>query len=139
MSLHRLPVYIAVVCSLLSVPVLAENDAMQSDWLELVKGYKGGTLGAELVELKEGPTPDTQTITLAIPKRQGVDRASIEEVVVIGKMPDKPEPLEITYEWLEDYDNERYGLLIHLRKDSKWPIRLHFNAAGAFATDNNTP
>lgn len=109
---------------------------MQSDWLELVKGYKGSTLGAELMEVEEGDTPGTQRITLAIPKRKGVNRETMEEVVVVGRMPDKPEPLEIEYEWLDDYDNDRYGLLIHLSKDSQWPIRLYFNATDAFATDN---
>ena len=58
--------------------------------------------------------------------------SDIEEVVVIGRKPAKPEPLDISYEWVDDYDNDRYGLLIHIPKDSEWPIRLYINSSAGF-------
>ena len=53
----------------------------------------------------------------------------LEEVVVVGRRPAKPEPLDITYEWLDDYENDNYGLVIRLGKNSNWPIRLYLDSA----------
>ena len=49
-------------------------------------------------------------------------------MLVVGRMPEQPEPIEFTYEWLDDYEKDRYGLVIHLRKDNRWPIRLYLHA-----------
>jgi len=125
-----------IACALLLVPlyVIAQSNGepLQSDWLELVKGYKGQTLGTELVEIEEGDTAGSQTITLAIPKESMSHPDSIEEVVVIGRRPEKPEPLDITYEWLDDYDKDNYGLVIRLGKNTQWPIRLFMNSEAGF-------
>lgn len=108
----------------------AEGEPLQSDWLELVKGYKGKNLGTELVEIED--EGETRTITLAIPKTSMGDPDEIEEVVVVGRKPEKPQPLDITYEWLDDYDNDNYGLVIRLGKNSRWPIRLYLNSDAGF-------
>ena len=125
-----------MACALLLVPVflIAQNgdESMQTDWLELVKGYRGETVGAELVEIEEGDTEDTQKITLAIPKSAMRHPDEIEEVVVIGRKPEKPEPLDITYEWLDDYDKDNYGLVIRLGRNTNWPIRLYMNSDPGF-------
>lgn len=127
-------------CQLLALALLiapgsmaqSGSDPMQSDWLELVKGYRGADHGVQLVEIEEGETADTQKITLAIPKKSVANPNEIEEVVVIGRMPEKPEPLDITYEWVADYDNDNYGLVIRLGKDTNWPIRLYMNSEPGF-------
>jgi len=122
----------SIVCAflLMSLPVLAQTDnvLLESDWMELVKGSRDEAFGAELREIEDGDTADTQTITLAIPKSAISHPDAIEEVVVIGRKPEKPEPLDISYEWLDDYDNDNYGLVIRLGKDTKWPIRLYLNS-----------
>ena len=74
----------------------------------------------------------TRTVTLAIPKSAMADPADIEEVVVIGRRPEKPEPLDISFEWLDDYDSDNYGLVIRLGKDSNWPIRLYLDSAPGY-------
>ena len=51
---------------------------------------------------------------------------------MIGRKPEKPEPLDISYEWLDDYDNDNYGLVIRLGKNSRWPIRLYLNSSPGF-------
>ena len=109
---------------------------IQSDWLELVKGYKGETLGTELREIEDDE--DGRTVTLAIPKESIEHPDQIEEVVVVGRKPEKPEPLEIDYEWLDDYENDNYGLVIRLGKNSRWPIRLYLNSDPGF-TRNSEP
>lgn len=110
--------------------VHAADEAMESDWLELVKGYKGDALGTELREIDD--SGEMRTVTLAIPKKSINHPNEIEEVVVIGRKPEKPEPLDISYEWLDDYDNDNYGLVIRLGKNSRWPIRLYLNSSPGF-------
>ena len=125
---------IAVAMLAVSPGVGAQSggDPMQSSWLELVKGYRGDDLGVQVVDIEEGDSADMQKITLAIPKNMAVNPNEIEEVLVIGRMPEKPEPLDITYEWVADYDNDNYGLVIRLGKDTNWPIRLYMNSEPGF-------
>lgn len=122
---------VALFAVLLVARTGAEDGSMESDWLDLVKGFKGSTMGVEMLDIRDDELPDMQRITMAIPKAAVGDRDDIEEVIVIGRKPDKPdspEPLEITYEWIDDPDAENYGLLIRLGKDSNWPIRLFMNS-----------
>lgn len=125
---------IGFAMALSPLTALAQNgtEPLESDWLELVKGYTGDTLGTELVEIEDGEVEGTQKITLAIPKTSMRHPDEIEEVVVIGRKPEEPEPLDITYEWLDDYDNDKYGLVIRLGKNTRWPIRLYMNSDAGF-------
>jgi hypothetical protein len=118
----------------LPLVVFAEGDAqpLQSDWMQLVKGYRDKATGVEMKEVENGETADSRTITLSIPKSSINNPADIEEVVVYGRRPEKPEPLDITYEWLDDYDNDNYGLVIRLGKNSNWPIRLYIDSSPGF-------
>ena len=107
---------------------------METDWLELVKGYKGAGVGAEVREVgsdEEGG----QRLVIAIPKASMPDHSPMEEVVVVGQAPGKIEfdliP-EFEYEWVDDYDNDYYGLLIRLNEDSKVPIRLFLQSEAGF-------
>ncbi|CAA0105020.1 Uncharacterised protein [Halioglobus japonicus] len=122
-----------VLFSLAGVAHAQEGD--QTSWLELVKGPNGEIIGAELVEIQPGDSDDMQKITVAIPKSGLGDRDEIEEVLVIGQRPpepEKPKPIEFTYEWVADYDNDNYGLVIRLGKDTNWPIRLYMNSEAGF-------
>ncbi len=127
--------YLKILSSMLlatSTGVLAQQGtSLESDWLELVKGHKGETLGVELRDIEAGDSEGTQKITLAVPKESIAHPDEIEEVVVIGRKPDDPEPIDIKYEWLDDYDNDNYGLVIHIG-ESNWPIRLYMNSSSGF-------
>lgn len=125
----------ALVLSLGTLVAHAQGTTMESGWLELVKGSRDDTMGAQLVNIEEGDSADTQKITLAIPKTTAANRDEIEEVLVVGQRLDKPEksrPIKFTYEWISDYDNDNYGLVIHLGKDTNWPIRLYMNSDPGF-------
>ena len=120
---------------LLPLAVLAQNGQppLQSDWLELVKGYREDTMGVELREVEDDEADGTRKITLAIPKSAMSDPNTIEEVVVVGRRPEKREfKFDASFEWLDDYDNDNYGLVIRLSKDSKWPIRLYMYSDTGF-------
>ena len=40
--------------------------------------------------------------------------------------------MDITFEWVDDYDNDNYGLVIRLGRDTNWPIRLFMNSGPGF-------
>jgi len=133
----RLAGALVALTASVSLPLWSQGEAevLESDWLELVKGYKGSALGAELVEIKDEETGETREITLAIPKVSMRHPDEIEEVLVVGRMPEEaepPEPLDITWEFVDDYDNDNYGLIIRLGKNSRWPIRLYMNSDPGF-------
>lgn len=111
--------------------VAQQGSSLQSDWLELVKGHKGEAMGLELRDIEAGEEDGIRKVTLAVPKTAIEHPDAIEEVVVIGRKPDDPEPLNIKYEWVNDYDDDHYGLIIHLG-DSNWPIRLFMNSSPGF-------
>lgn len=116
----------------LLVPAEGEAQPLQSDWLQLVKGYRDPASGVEMREVEYGEEAGTRTVTLAIPKSAMANPADIEEVVVIGRRPEKSEPLDISFEWLDDFDSDNYGLVIRLGKDSNWPIRLYLDSAPGY-------
>lgn len=120
--------FLAPAVFLTSVVAFAqEGTSLESDWLELVKGHKGETMGVELMEIEAGEEEGTQKVTLAVPKTAIEHPDAIEEVVVIGRAPEKSEPIKIKYEWVSDYDEDNYGLVIHLG-EGNWPIRLFMNS-----------
>ncbi|AQA18392.1 hypothetical protein BST95_09235 [Halioglobus japonicus] len=126
---------IAALLASTSSATAEEATSLQSDWLEFVTGHKGDTLGVELMSIEPGGAEGMQKVTLAVPKDVVDDPDSIEEVVVVGRKPDEPEPIElpvqIEYEWLRDYDNDNYGLVIHIG-EGNWPIRLFMNSAPGY-------
>ncbi|MBA6411845.1 hypothetical protein H2508_01815 [Parahaliea sp. F7430] len=113
----------------------AQPLAHQSDWMELVKGYKGKQLGAELRDIQAEDAFGRQAITIAIPKSAIAHPDTMEEVRVIGRRPEAIEfefPLEFSYEWVADYDNDYYGLVLHLGKDARIPFRLYMESRTGF-------
>jgi|AntAceMinimDraft_5_1070358.scaffolds.fasta_scaffold06345_6 hypothetical protein len=111
------------------------GETLETGWLELVKGSRDSTMGAQLIEIEQGDTADEQKITLAIPKKSLADPGAIEEVLVIGqRLPatEKSRPIKIQYEWVSDHDPDNYGLIIRLGKNTNWPIRLYMNSEPGF-------
>jgi hypothetical protein len=77
-----------------------------------------------------------------IPKVSVDENSTMEEVRVVGKAPEKakmPELFpELETEWVDDYDNDHYGLLVKLYSDQKIPFRLFFSAEGQGGSINNS-
>ncbi|MDA8752561.1 hypothetical protein N9M39_00195 [Halieaceae bacterium] len=125
---------VAALAFTVALPVLAEEGhGMETDWLEFVKGYKGGVVGAEVREAQPGSPGKGSTLMIAIPKAAMADPSQIEEVRVVGQAPQELDLLpEFEYEWVDDYDNDFYGLLIRFREDSQMPIRLYLHSDTGF-------
>jgi hypothetical protein len=125
----------ALFLCLLAGVAQSDGEGIETGWLELVKGARDNTVGAELIEIEDGDTADTQKITLAIPKKSLDNPREIEEVMVIGQMPpaqEESKPTRITYEWVSDHDPDNYGLVIRLSRNTNWPIRLYMNSQPGF-------
>jgi hypothetical protein len=120
---------------LLALPsVFAQNKVtMETDWLEFVKGYKGSTVGAEVREADRDPTTGGSRLVIAIPKTAMDAPSMMEEVRVVGQAPQEIDLLpDFEYEWVDDYDNDFYGLIIKFSEDTQWPIRLYIESDSGF-------
>jgi hypothetical protein len=114
---------------------------MQTDWMEFVKGHTGNQVGAQVRGVESDPETGERRLIVAIPKEVLQDESMMEEVRVVGRAPDKVEfelP-EFETQWIDDYDNDYYGLLVRLKDGPETPIRLFFNAAGAGGVIDNGP
>ncbi|MEH6580756.1 MAG: hypothetical protein V7754_02390 [Halioglobus sp.] len=117
------------VAFLLIFPALAwsQNQMTETDWLEMVEGYKGETIGAQVRKVEEDEETGGQKLTISIPKIAISDPSDMEEVVVVGQAPEERGPIfdfKYEFEWVDDYDNDHYGLVVRLGKSTNWPIRL---------------
>ena len=112
----------------------AEGDVANTGWLELVKGSRGDEMGAEVREVETDPEdPSQKKLVIAIPKvSMNKPPSEIEEVRVVGQAPEESGPLfDFKYEtqWLTNYDDDYYGLLIRLGENPEnWPIRLFMHS-----------
>ncbi len=130
---------IAVLAS--SAAVAQEGTSLESDWIELVKGHKGEAIGVELRDIQEQDGEGGRTITLAVPKTSMAHPDTIEEVLVVARAPEKPEapqPVKVQYQWLDNYDEDNYGLVIKLG-EGNWPIRLYLNSSPGYVREAQTP
>lgn len=113
--------------------VQAQSLELQSDWLELVKGHRDGKTGAQIMGVEEDPSGGSK-VMLKVPKASMGDDSDMEEVKVVAQAPEEremPDVLpELETQWVDDYDNDHYGLLVKLKEDQKLPFRLFFSAQG---------
>lgn len=109
-----------------SLPLLATE--LRTDWIEPVEGFSEKSLGAQIRSIESAPADEGGTrVTIAIPKGSVANAEDIEEVIVLGRKPDKTEPtLDISHEWVADYDRDYYGLVLYLGKNGNIPLRLYF-------------
>ncbi len=125
----------SALCMMLAAPVSWADQAItESGWLELVKGHLDADSGITVGNVEPGEATGERKITLIIPKaRVAFDPDALEEVRVVGR---RPEPIDILpdfrYEWVADYDNDNYGLIIHLKDDGSLPLRLYMESSTGF-------
>ena len=125
----------SALCMLLSAPVSwGDKTTAESGWLQLVKGHLDAESGISVDSVEPGSVPGERKITLIIPKTHAAfDPGALEEVRVVGR---RPEPVDILpdfrYEWVADYDNDNYGLVIHLKDDGSLPLRLYMESDTGF-------
>lgn len=120
-----------------SLQVVAEPVASQTGWLELVKGHLDQESGATVADVQPGDQAGTRTVTLYIPRQTlSGHEGDIEEVRVVGQRPGGGIDIQLPdfrYEWVDDYENDYYGLVIHLRDDGSLPLRLYLESSTGYA------
>lgn len=115
-----------------AAPLLAQSTSLETGWLEFVKGSRGDRVGAQVGDVIQDPETGERQYVIAIPKSAMDNPQMMEEVRVVGRRPDQVEidlP-DFETEWVDDYDNDNYGLLVRLKDGPEIPIRLFFTAAG---------
>ena len=122
----------------LTSTVQAQSLELQSDWLELVKGHRDGKTGAQIMGVEDDPETGARKVMVKVPKSAMGDDSDMEEVKVVAQAPEEREMPEILPEletqWVDDYDNDHYGLLVKLKEDQRLPFRLFFSAQGQGGT-----
>lgn len=112
---------------LMAGPVVAEE--LQSDWIEPVPGFAENVLG---VEIRSVDAPDTEgqtRVTLSVPKSSLANDPGIHEVIVIAERSgEQRSRTPIRHEWVSNYDDDNYGLVLYLGKNEQIPFRLYFDA-----------
>ncbi len=127
-------VLIALLFVVLPLSAVAESLGMQSDWLELVKGERCETSGAQIMGVEKDNKTGYSTVMVKVPKANMSDDPDMEEVKVVAKAPEKAKAPqlfpELETEWVDDFDNDHYGLLVKFSSDQEMPIRLYFSTGG---------
>lgn len=127
------PLITAALLMAASTVFAQDKVLMETDWLEFVKGHKGNTVGAEVREADRDSTTGGSRLVIAIPKVAMDDPAMMEEVRVVGQAPKDIDFLpDYEYEWVDDYDNDYYGLIIRFSEDTQYPIRLYIESNSGF-------
>lgn len=120
--------------AMLALSAAAQPVSSETGWMELVKGHMDKSSGADVRDVQPGRKEGFKRVTLAIPKQAVPSHGNeLEEITVIGRRPESIDLLpEFEYEWVEDYDNDYYGLIIHLRDDGSLPLRLYLESSTGF-------
>lgn len=133
----RSATFLAAVASLLLIVAVGArgDDLLQTNWIEMVRGFQDAETGIQVREVTQDDSGATH-LQIAIPKLRMADVMDMEEVRVIGQRPQEFEfrnllP-EFEYEWVDDYDNNFYGLLVHFKGGPKTPLRLFFSSESGF-------
>lgn len=103
---------------ILALPVTA----LETGDLQLKEGYIDPASGLRIEKVVVSDKDQTQAITVSLPQSAG----TIEEVVVTAPEEKAPVTQKKRFEWLKDYEHDRYGLVIYLDRRHKLPLRLHF-------------
>lgn len=138
MLTNRLWLLLTPLLAFMSVTAFGQTAEMQSDWLELVKGHRDSKSGAEVMGVEQDLSSGHRTVMVKVPKVALASETDMEEVRVVGQAPKKREMPDLLPEfetqWVDDYDNDHYGLLVKLKSDQKIPFRLFFSAEGQGGT-----
>lgn len=123
-TLHNIIGLLAII----ALPLSAAE--LQTEWIKPVEGFKDSSLGATITAVEPVAADGGARVTLAVPKAKMGNSNGVEEIIVTAKKPGAEKNLpeiSIRHEWVADYDNDNYGLVVYLGKDGSIPFRLYFS------------
>jgi len=119
MKIRRLAASLLLCCAVLGV------NADETIDLELEEGYVHPGSGVRVDRIIVSPDGSEQEIRLAVPRSSG----TVEEVLVTApRLKGITLPQLRPHEFVRDYDNEYYGLVIYLGRRENVPIRLYLDS-----------
>lgn len=111
------------------------SDVYQTDWMDLVRGHREESLGAQVREVRVDEETGEHHFTIAIPRVALGEGQTMEEVTVVGRRPDRPDlfpEIQVEHRWVDDYDNDYYGLELRFGEEQTTPFRLFFASDAGF-------
>lgn len=122
----------AVLLAVVAVILLpAQAEEIQTEWIEPVTGFRESALGARLGLVETLSGGRGTRVTIEIPRGAIADTDDIHEIVVMGRGPggDGDERvMSVRHQWVSNYDEDNYGLLLYLGGEDNLPLRLYFKA-----------
>lgn len=108
---------------LFALPLIAvQANALETGDLQLKEGYVDPSSGLRIEKVVVSEQDQSQTVTISLPQSAG----TIEEVVVTAPREKAPIKQKKRFELLNDYEHDRYGLVIYLDRKQDLPLRLYF-------------
>jgi hypothetical protein len=108
----------AATALLLAMPALA----LETGALPLQEGYTDPASGLRIERIVVSEDDQTQAVTVSLPHSAG----TIDEVVVTAPEDKTPVRQKKRFELLNDYEHDRYGLVIYLDRRLTVPLRIYF-------------
>lgn len=108
---------------LFAVPLsILKASALETGDLPLKEGYIDPATGVRVEKVVISEQDQSQTVTVSLPQSAG----TIDEVVVTAPKEKAPIKQKKRFELLNDYEHDRYGLVIYLDRRQNLPLRLYF-------------
>jgi len=107
---------------LLALVLALPSLALETGDLQLKEGFTDPSSGLRVEKVIVSEQDQTQAITVSLPQSAG----TIDEVVVTAPKATDPIKQKKRFEWLKDFEHDRYGLVIYLDRNQALPLRLYF-------------
>lgn len=108
---------------LFALPLYAlKAGALETGDLQLKEGFIDPSSGLRIEKVVVSEQDQSQIVTVSLPQSAG----TIDEVVVTAPKEKAPIKQKKRFEWLKDYEHDRYGLVIYLDRKQDLPLRLYF-------------
>lgn len=118
---------LSLLALLAALPVYAAE--LKTEWIEPKEGFSEQILGARIKSIESLPGDEGQRVTIEIPRESMTEAESMQEIVITARQPDQSESIiKVRHEWVNDYENDFYGLVLYLGKNSNLPIRIYLKS-----------
>ncbi len=118
----------------LIVPLLAgllaclSNIAASDDkprYMSPEAGWVDEATGTRVEKVTRDPEDGSYRVEISVPQIQ----QAIEEVLVVGTMPSKPElSIPVEYEVIQDFDSGRSGIILYLGSKEPFGLQINYQA-----------
>lgn len=125
--MNRMTATWLLVGSLAGLPAFAAE--VQTEWIAPREGFTESGVGARIKSIEALPADEGQRVTIEIPRSAVAEGEIVQEIIVTAQRPDKTEsPVSVRHEWVADYENDYYGLVLYLGSKEQTPLRIYLKS-----------